>query len=232
MKTNLETKNLLKSAGIVLAISLTPWSMCHAEVKNINLNQFGNTWGEWATRWAQWRFSFPTTSSQNENTSTPNCQLGQSGPVWFLSSFDKGDTHSCTVPYGKTIFLPAATNIAGAAVKSCEPTLPGLSCYVSTLRQAAADLSDRLTVTAFLDGSKLSNLNKTRVTSPEFSITMPADNNRNVPAGTYSPNVIDGYFIMLKSLNPGPHRLVINWNLDPAQAGYSGTTIYNLLIQK
>ena len=110
--------------------------------------------------------------------------------------------------------------------------MPGVPCYVSNLRQAAADLSDRLTVTAVLDGKKLSNLNKTRVTSPEFSITMPNDNIGNVPAGTYFPNVIDGYFIMLKSLKPGSHRLVINWNLDSAHPGYSGTITYDILVEK
>ena len=225
-----EKVKLLSQAGMILGISMLAFSTSYAEVRNINTNQLGNTWGEWTTRWAQWRFSIPTNSG--ENGGAPNCQQGQSGPVWFLSSFDKGDIHSCTLPYGKTIFLPAATNIAGAALKSCEPTLPGVPCYVSTLRQAAADLSDRLTVTAVLDGKKLSNLNKTRVTSPEFSITMPAGNNRNVPAGTYFPNVIDGYFIMLKPLRLGAHRLVINWNLDPSQEGYSGTVVYDLDVVK
>ena len=226
---NINSKLFLHKGFIIIAaLSMHPLSAAQAEVININSNRYGNTWGEWATRWAQWRFSIPTTSGQSENPTLPNCQLGQSGPVWFLSSFDKADTHTCTVPYGKMIFVPAATNIAGAAVKTCEPTLPGVPCYVSTLRQTAAELTDKLTVTADLDGKKLSNFTRMRVTSPEFSITMPADNNRHVAAGTYFPNVIDGYFIMLKPLRAGSHRLTIDWAMGDVQ----GTTVYDININK
>jgi len=224
MKTFKITRKLSITRAIGLALFLLPIGVIQAEIKNVNANQYGNTWGEWTTRWAQWRFSFPVTSGSEENAALPDCQIGQSGPVWLLSTFDQSGVYNCTIPSGKTILLPAATHLAGAATRNCEPTAPGVPCYISELRKITTDLIDRVSVSATLDGKKLTGLSKTRVTSPEFSLTLPDSNFFKVDPGTYFPNVMDGYFIMLKPLKPGTHRIVINLQIGSAQA----TRTYNL----
>jgi hypothetical protein len=42
---------------------------------------------------------------------------------------------------------------------------------------------------------------------PVFTLTYPVDNVFEAPPGTNTPNVSDGYWVMLEPLRPGAHTL-------------------------
>jgi hypothetical protein len=178
-----------------------------AKVIPLDAIAYGNSYGEWAARYLQWAFSFPV--SKNPTNDTADCAEAQQGPVWFLAS-SVGDgpvTRECTVPAGKALFFTLVSVITGAAAFDCEPTVPGVPCNLATLRLTASDLSTPVALELTIDGKPLRRLRRQRVQTPVFIFTLPEDNLFGIPAGTYNPNVVDGYFVMLAPLEPGAHTI-------------------------
>jgi hypothetical protein len=88
---------------------------------------FGNTYGEWASRWVQWVLSIPTGTNPALDTSGANCAQGQAGPAWFLAgNFGGALTRTCTVPAGKALFFPLVDGLFGAGAGDCAPSTPGV----------------------------------------------------------------------------------------------------------
>ena len=89
-----------------------------------------------------------------------------------------------------------------------DPTNPGVPCDVATLRANAASIMDNpILLEAEVDGRSLQNLNAYRAFSPVFSITHPPDSIFGVPQGTYTPQISDGYWVMLAPLSVGTHTI-------------------------
>ena len=107
-------------------------------------------------------------------------------------------------------------------INSVQINAPGVcgqtgSLNVAQLRNLAAPLIDaasNLQVTP--DGKAVKDL--VRVKSAPFATTFPVDNifsdpcggPGTVPGGVYSPSVDDGYYVLLKPLSPGSHKLSIH----------------------
>ena len=68
---------------------------------------------------------------------------------------------------------------------------------------------DSVKLTATIDGEAVGNLGQQRVQSPVLIITYPDNNIDGVPKGTYSPNVSDGYWLMLPPLPAGAHTIYL-----------------------
>jgi hypothetical protein len=176
---------------------------------------YGNTYGEWTSRWWQWLLSTPADKNPNLDTTGLNCDEGQSGPVWFLAgSFGGSFTRSCTVPAGKALLLPIQNTIFGAGVFDCEPTVPDVLCDLNALRQsAAANQDDPQKLEAKIDSFRVENLRDFRMQSPAILLTYPDGNVVSllfgvaVPGGTYTPNVSDGYSLFLPPLSKGKHTI-------------------------
>lgn len=170
-----------------------------------NSSAYGNTYGEWSARWWQWLLSIPEDTNPNLDTTGENCAEGQAGPVWFLAGlFGSGKvTRNCTVLAGKALFFPILNGAFGSGVFDCEPTVPGVLCNLAALRVAATASMDEVKLKARLDGKPLENLRGQRVTSPEFTLTIPDGGVFGIPSGTYTPQVADGYWLMLRPLSPG-----------------------------
>jgi hypothetical protein len=203
-------------------------------------NAYGNSYGEWSARWWQWALAIPAATNPVEDTTGAHCAEGQSGPVWFLASSFLGGTfeRACTVPAGKALFFPIVQAAFGAGVGDCEPTVPGVPCNLATLRMAAAASMDAVTLTASLDGGRLRDLHNHRVQSPVFTLTYPADNvaekllGVRVPAGTYAPQVADGYWLMLAPLRKGAHTLHFKAEItDGVFAGIVTEVTYHLTVR-
>jgi hypothetical protein len=173
----------------------------------------GKTYGQWGAAFWQWVLSIPVDRNPLTDTTGDFCGEGQSGPVWFLAgTFGNSAERSCTIPAGKTIFMPVFNWIFGSGVFDCDPTVPGVTCDVESLRASAAvntEVAEVLEVT--LDGLPVANVRGYRAFSPEpFSITYPEESVVGVAAGTYFPQVSDGYWLMLAPLSKGGHTIEIH----------------------
>jgi hypothetical protein len=203
------------------------------KVLPLDSNAYGNTYSEWSARWIQWLLSIPATTNPALDTTGAECGEGQAGPVWFLAgTFGGSVTRSCTVPVGKALFFPIVNGFFGAGVFDCFPTVPSVTCNLTTLRVAAAASMDAVTLEAHIDGKLLPNLSGQRVQSPEFTITYPDDNVFGIQSGTYVPNVADGYWLMLAPLSAGAHT--IHFKGEITGGVFAGTVIeatYHLTVE-
>jgi hypothetical protein len=182
-----------------------------ARVVPLNSSAYGNTYGEWSARWVQWVLSIPEDTNPNLDTTGENCAEGQAGPVWFLAGTFGGPPviRTCTVPAGKALFFPILVGIFGSGVFDCDPTVPvpGVLCNLAALRVAATASMDAVTLQARIDGKPLRKLNDQRVAAPEFTLTIPEGNVLGINSGTYTPQVADGYWLMLRPLSHGAHTI-------------------------
>jgi hypothetical protein len=134
------------------------------------------------------------------------------------------------------LFFPVYQWIFGASVGDCNPSNPGVTCDIPTLRQSAETAAKSiLTMEVWIDGVPVENLRNYYATSSAFSVTLPPNNVLESfglpdPAGTYSPQVTAGYWLLLTPLSAGAHTISIHTVPDPA-SGVEQTIIYNLTVQ-
>jgi hypothetical protein len=116
------------------------------------------------------------------------------------------------MPAGKALFMPVYNWIFGSGVFDCDPTVPGVPCNVDDLSALAAANTEVATVLEVtIDGVPVQNVRDYRASSPDpFSITYPENSVVGVPAGTYYPQVADGYWLMLAPLSKGKHTIEIH----------------------
>ncbi len=194
-----------------------------------NSRAFGKTYGEWGAKWWQWVFSVPAPINPNLDPTGENCGQGQAGPVWFIAgNFGGAFTRTCKVPPGKALFFPILNTAFGAGVFDCEPTNPDVVCDVNTLLAAAAATQDNpILLEVSVDGVPLQNLTAYRAHSSAFSITFPEDAVFGLPVGTFTPNVADGYWLLLAPLPVGTHTI---HSIGIANNGFVAEATTNLII--
>jgi hypothetical protein len=148
-----------------------------------------------------------------------HCGEGQEGPVWFLASvLDPGGpstvARTCAVPKGEPLLISPASILNDYPCPNPDfHPAPGQSLY-DFLRAGAApavDVVNGMTIT--LDGRTIAEPFDYRYTSPHlFSIRGDVSLQTVLDGcivGTRQPAVVDGYFMMLKPLEEGAHRLTI-----------------------
>jgi hypothetical protein len=179
----------------------------------VDSTPYGHTYGEWTAKWWQWAFSVPADRNPLTDETGAFCGEGQSGPVWFYAgTFGNSAERVCEVPAGKGIFMPVFNWVFGAGVFYCDPTVPGVPCDVPTLRaNAAANTEAAEVLEVSIDGVPVQNVRAYRDSSPEpFRLTYPENSVVGVPAGSYAPNVADGYWLMLSPLSKGAHTISVH----------------------
>jgi hypothetical protein len=176
----------------------------------------GLTYGQWSARWWQWAFSIPV--DRHPLYDTADCSAGQSGHVWFLgASFTASEpspgqflafaTRKCTVPAGIALFFPILNSEASTA--------EGNGTTERVLRSAAKSFQDfAANLAADVDGVPIQSLDNYRVQSPLFTWGLLPENNvlqatgfKDLVAGTQSPAVGDGVYLMVEPLRPGRHTI-------------------------
>lgn len=199
---------------------------------------FGRTYSEWSAAWEQWSYSIPV--AQHPLFDNGDCSVGQSGPVWFLggkfcannasSCSFTGVVRTCNLPSGKALYFPVF-NGEDSALEESVVEHPGDETYqqIATMRSYEDVSMSPSDVSCSVDGAPIPDLKgRFRVQSTAFGFTLPTDNllksiygNDNFVAGTYSPAVDDGWYVMLSPLPAGPHRIhfrgynpVYNFTLD------------------
>ena len=172
---------------------------------------FGKTYGEWSNAWWQWAYSIPVPNNPVLDTTGANCSVGQSGNVWFLAgTFNSGETitRTCTVPHGKALFVPIFNSENDNIGVTPPLTADQLRAALNAFFKCCVDPS---TFSAEVDGVAIQQLGNYRAgqNNPVFSFMLPVKNvyPGSPPAGTYSPVVSDGYYLMLAPLSTGTHTI-------------------------
>lgn len=168
---------------------------------------YGKTYAEWSAAHWQWTYSLP--ADAHPLTDTADVSAEQSGPVWFLGgTFAATEDlngnlvgvadRTVTVPAGKALFMPILD------VESS--TAEGNGTTEAELRASANYFADHATGLSFTVDGRAFNVQNFRVESPLFTFgPLPENNLLGLAAGTTSPAVSDGYFVMLAPLSAGQH---------------------------
>lgn len=177
---------------------------------------YGKSYGEWSAEHWKWLFSIPNAVNPANDFTGVNAGQNQSGSVWFLAgSFCPEPPLSCsnfvvtrniTVPNGVALFFPILDS-------ECS-TVEGNGTTDAELRACAQGFQDVGTgMTCSIDGVPVDNLQDYRVQSPLYTFgPLPEGNFLEVfgvdaPAGTTSPSVSDGVFLMVHPLGAGVHTI-------------------------
>jgi hypothetical protein len=154
-----------------------------------------------AADWWQWALSAPEATHPIRDTNGVHCGVGQGGNVWFLAGgFGSSKVRRvCTVPAGKTLFFPLVNMVYWPR------NLPNYTCDRAKA-SAALNNDTAMDLFAEIDGQAVPALKSHRVTTDKcFNAfgRIPADQR---PYDAY-PAASDGYWLMVKPLPPGVHRL-------------------------
>lgn len=158
----------------------------------------GLTQAEWSRAWWQWAGSFDRGDSPVGDQSGALCGRKQDGPVWFLAG--TYGTHrtvrTCTVPSGKYLFFPLINYVA-------MPRPDGRSNCMTVMSTAAGLTNDASALIVDLDGHRLPDpMAHRQATRQCFDMGALAE-----PKVRVFPSAANGYYVMLKPLNPGTHTL-------------------------
>jgi hypothetical protein len=171
---------------------------------SIHERPFGKLWEEWAALWCNWMLSIPRDRNPSLDETGKNCMENQTNPyVWFLGGTFGNIVpikRRCTIPLGKAILFPILEKEDSFAEDHDLIT-------EGELAQRASEVMDRIVhLEAKIDGIELVQLNRYRVCSRPFDLSIPKDSVYDLPPGT-TRSVCDGIWIFLRPLPAGSHRI-------------------------
>lgn len=185
---------------------------------------YGESYGQWAADWWTWVLSIPAEINPLADTNGAFAAVGQHGPVWFLAGTTATGTvtRNVTVPAGKALFFPIINTLWWTA-----PTDPPTttSNILSALAGVTADVTN---LSCTIDGIAIKHLENYVAISPVFSLTVPADNVLGLPAAVYTPDIDEGYYLMVAPLRPGQHT--IHFTGNNVDLGFSLDITYHITI--
>ena len=174
-----------------------------------NSQPYGLTYGQWTVKWWNWALSIPKESNPVVDDSGKFANVSQKDSnVFFLAGTFDGATvqRQCTIPSGKAVLFP----VINYEVNPIE--YPHLKTGTEMVREAIKDQDDILNLEAIIDGKKIP-LYRVRSDPPVFQLTMSLDLievKKEIPKGMKtitSEAASDGYWIFLKPLPNGEHKL-------------------------
>ena len=216
-------KPALTVAMLALLVATSPTKAAgrnpNPGVLPINSNPYGQSYGDWGAAWWGWVLSIPKAENPNFDLTGEFCHVGQEGPVWFLAgNFGGENTRTCTVPGGKALFFPIINNVYWSPedlVFVEEVVAPSQGWDLTGLTDEeilrmgvnwASDHATALSVT--IDGLPVTDPWQYRAESSAFTLELSdALADFGYPAGTRTPAVSDGYWIMLRPLSKGQHTI-------------------------
>jgi hypothetical protein len=196
----------------------------------IDSSPFGVPYKEWIIKWWQWDISIPVPNHPNTNYTPEKCSTGQTAnsPVWFLASpftEEQQAERTCTIPKDKAIITALLSG-------ECDLSDPRLTTD-DTIKQCAKEGDDFGSIQVLLDGVDLKyDMKQERIMSDFYNITIPENNFFQTKAGTFR-SIIDGFFLFLKPLPSGEHKLEFKVSvLNPTKTEYNyfQNVIYHLII--
>jgi hypothetical protein len=168
---------------------------------------FGRTRDQWAAAWWQWALSIPRPDNPLLDATGAKCDVGQSGPVWFLAGALREleiVTRTCTVPAGKALFIPIANTIC-----ITEPNQTAANLYdclaLSPLKRGRILAFASVDRELFSKKALETNREQFRLVTPPFPIAVPANNILGINPVPAATAAADGYYVMLAPLPVGQH---------------------------
>jgi len=169
---------------------------------------YGLTYGQWTVKWWNWALSIPTEINPVLDDSGKFANVSQKDPnVFFLAGTFDGATvqRRCTVPSGKAVLFP----VINYEVNPIE--YPNLKTETEMVREVIKDQDDIINLEVTIDGKKVP-FYRIRSDPPVFPLTISLDliEAKEVPKGVKtiaSEAATDGYWIFLKYLSKGEHKI-------------------------
>ena len=177
----------------------------------------GRAQEDWSRAWWRWAASFEGDTSPLADTTGSLCHLKQNGRVWFLAGTYGSHrvTRTCHVPKGKFLFFPLI-NYAVMPTHS-----EGQVCKTAMMK-ARAITDEPVVLVLEVDGKRVPGLERHRQAT-EDCFGMAA----NAPSpGRIVPSAANGYYVMLRPLQPGTHTL----NFGGSLPGLSQVVTYTLIV--
>ncbi len=208
-----QRRGMFFTALFVLTLVVTP-SLALADDTSVTVvspdaaqARTGQTYGTWSATWWQYVLSHPAKGNPLLDTTGSQCQLDQSGPVFFLMGSVTGlpTVRNCQLPGGRYLLFPLVNEVD---VNTTNQTAAELYLEISPIVDTASQLYARV------DGQPVEIKSKYRTLADPFSVALPKGNLLGLKAGTYYPAVADGYWLMLAPLRAGPHTLEFGGTLD------------------
>jgi len=176
----------------------------------------GRSQADWSRSWWQWAASFERSESPVADTTGARCQAKQTGAVWFLAgTYETRRTiRTCTVPAGKYLFFPLINYVIYPARDSYT------TCALAT--EGVAEMTDDVSSLVLeIDGKLFRNLEAHRQATREcFDLN-------ELTGGGVAPSAGNGYYIMLRPLSRGTHKI----NLGGILPGLSQAVTYTLHVE-
>lgn len=201
---------------------------------NANAYPYGSSMATWSERWWRWLMSIPVASNPNLDTSGADCAERQGGNVFFLAStFGPGSLQrTCTVPAGTALLVPLSALLNDypcPASFGFEPP-PGESLE-QFLAEGAAGVEDQVTTLSLtVDGTAVPGLFDYRYGTSLFHFTGDSSLTATVDpcvTGSDQVAVADGFYVILKPLDPGTHTLTFG----AASPNVQSSITYELTVQ-
>jgi hypothetical protein len=182
-----------------------------------------NKVSELGDRWWQWISGLDSTVIDPfTDIGQAGCDVGlqDNGKLLFLVGSNRdektGDfpVHKCDVKKGTSILFP----IVNVVCDTLEINTPFFGAKEQDQRTCANDLLDKAPIAELhvtIDGFEVKNPEQYRIDSPAggFNINAVENNPVGIPAGSGS-GVSDGFWILLKKLQPGEHIISFSGVLD------------------
>jgi hypothetical protein len=170
-------------------------------VFSVDSKPYNMTYEEWTIKYWQWILSIPKNNNPANDNTGKNCALGQSGPVWFLAgTFGGSNSRTCTIPSGKAILF---TILNGECTYADTPSAKTDSDLRACALATDAGIN---TLAATIDGKNLQQLDKYRITSSPFNVTLVDNNILGAKAGP-TRGVSDGWWFLVQPLSLGMHEI-------------------------
>jgi len=200
--------SLLKRFTAVAALSivlgpLMPLNVGAASIVipvSVSGSAYGKRFVDWSGEWWQFVLALPISENPLVDVTGEKCAVGQRGPVWFLMGSLGTDpvTRTCSIPEGTALFFPVINFV----------DINGSTQTADELRAEIAPCLDAVTqLLVEIDGQPVEKLSRARLKARAFDVTLPPGG--FFGPGTYSPAVDDGFYVMLKPLQPGNHTIHI-----------------------